>query len=199
MRRIAWRILVFSSFVLCIATLALWMRSYSHSDAFDRWRRDVGGPGTYHDTTGVFSSRGAVGTGRLRIYLPTTQDWPADPRWRFNSQPARAVSWEHRWWFLGFGYWNVRYPAGPAHRGLHPVGVTVPHWFIATLFAIPPTIWARRGWRERRKRKRVERGLCAACGYDVRANPERCPECGGPVPSPRTQGEGQGESLTAIA
>jgi hypothetical protein len=52
-----------------------------------------------------------------------------------------------------------------------------PYWFIMLLTAILPGARLA-GWRRRARRLRMRPGLCQHCGYDCRATPDRCPECG---------------------
>ena len=56
--------------------------------------------------------------------------------------------------------------------------ILLPMWFVVSLFAILPLAAGVRLVRHRRRARRLAAGRCIACGYDLRASPEWCPECG---------------------
>jgi hypothetical protein len=63
------------------------------------------------------------------------------------------------------------------YQGLIKYGRTVdiPAWMFALASAILPAISV---WRFMRNRVRRTGNICIHCGYDLRATPDRCPECG---------------------
>ena len=49
---------------------------------------------------------------------------------------------------------------------------------VIACFAIAPIYWLTDGYLSSRADRRMRLGLCPSCGYDLRASPDRCPECG---------------------
>lgn len=79
--------------------------------------------------------------------------------------------------FAGFSMvgWQYSFPMGQRSGTGHGAYVEVPYWMLIVLFGFLPALWLGISWS---KRWRFQPGLCFVCGYDLRATPERCPECG---------------------
>jgi hypothetical protein len=77
---------------------------------------------------------------------------------------------------LGFGFVNEsRGRLGTYYEGIVARGIVFPDWVLIIPTVVFPLAILRRGHRERRSDRL---GLCRECGYDLRATPNRCPECG---------------------
>lgn len=93
------------------------------------------------------------------------QQFPADG-WDDEVADYQAYAWR------GFSYEGNS--SGP-----HPYwGVTVPAWFAVLALSLLPALWVRSHGHRRTDVRRKANGCCRTCGYDLRATPNRCPECG---------------------
>ncbi len=186
--RLARRVMVwgfaFISLLLFIATVAVWIRSYWTSDfvsatRFRSWEAQASG-GEFMFTT------------RLKYPSNLTRNlvWPYPspvgppqaelPSWRFVHYAFPANSVLLGGGPSGFGLsTQIKLPLGiygvprPRTFEYKVMQLLVPAWSIAVLTFIAPVWWIFR-W----SRRGFGPGLCANCGYDLRATPERCPECG---------------------
>jgi hypothetical protein len=88
----------------------------------------------------------------------------------------RRPAWAGQINRLGFRY--TRWSNGSGEFGL-------PLWVPASLLVVISFI---AGAVAEAQRRRSGRGRCAKCGYDLRASPRRCPECGTAVPTAAAAG-----------
>ena len=201
------RAVVTGSTAACVIALAAWI----DNGTWHHWRLWCGG----RLNCDVTSHAGIGSIGILMDWLPpgSVRHWPnalnfddGRPQVMWSRDwlaPAdrRGAQRERRWlsWFRG----RVARDDALTPPGAVPTGpivgfwVTIPYWFVVLTAAVAPSWSAARAWRGRR---RHSAGHCPACGYDLRATPQRCPECGreydgGRVPRPPltcTQGRGMG-------
>jgi hypothetical protein len=151
------------SLVMMLATATLWVRSYFVADGVDYRRPGVG-------TTSLESSRGEI-----VIFNDPMESFPnLNSRFQdltFSASESRPLPPKGPS-FAGFGF-VYQPPQSPIQdvvrfRQL----LAFPLWFPTLLFGIAPALTARAYLA-----RRVNTGLCPHCGYDLRATPDRCPEC----------------------
>jgi hypothetical protein len=161
-----------ASFVLLVLVLGLLAMSYSFAHSIAHLRR----PGGRNVVIGLLSFRGEIVWQSMD--LPSYQPMLVTDGWNFRQFPIEDTT---AWNFskgrrvLGVrSYHLFQGETARSHQSISEVGI--PHWMIAAVCAIAPftRFIGHRWWR----RRRAIAGLCLTCGYDLRATPERCPECG---------------------
>jgi hypothetical protein len=154
------------SLLLCVALCASWALGL-HTDGGPRSRQPVLKPP--EQTSFAFGFSGS----QLTIAMttpPYALGTPAHVRYGRSEFLGVSVGREARYGELI----NGRVTAWLGDTA----SVTISSWYAVLATAIAPA-WA--VVHQRRRRRRSLRGLCPVCGYDLRASPERCPECGTPA------------------
>jgi hypothetical protein len=175
------------SLLLCVAVCVLWVRSHLVGEQL-RWESETTDPPTV-----VWAWSFASDGGRAGVYFKREHVLSLSPQeyagWRrmYQRYPPRT-GWRREPLnlarppgFLGFGflYENPGFQDVWAKRAAVEADeflLTAPYWFLTLLSLSPPLVYI--AARRRRRRQRRRHGLCLSCGYDLRASPERCPECG---------------------
>ena len=165
--------LALTSLLLFALAVAMWVRSYGAEDHISYGRPGIG-------DWAVWSR-----VGRLSLWIDRYDEAnalapsaPARARgWTFSTRPlVRSGSQVRpgRWpdgtnGTIGFVYETDKTGRSPY------TALAVPWWAIAALPATSAAL-AIASWTRSRRRRKL--GRCPSCGYDLRATPDRCPECG---------------------
>src|SRR3954467_11305549 len=164
------RLLVICCVLLFFLSAVLWIRSLTYWDLLAvRVGRVQVTLNTWPDVINLGVTRRVGVAGSLRDvewrYIPSEiGDARVGRNWKnFNSWGGAGNEWDPR-----------------LKRGYRTVGnyQAVPFWCVMVVVGLPLLPRAVRWCRDRSRRWRRRRGLCANCGYDLRASPQRCPECG---------------------
>lgn len=181
-RRILFNVLTLLSAALWIVTIAFWVRSYWTTDLISHSTNPSPSSGWRFSHANFLAANGYVmwhqEVFQFKPDAPGMRSDQADQYLVTRRPSERFGTWRRfrdSMWFEVT--WHSPNPLGkrPGVVAAYFHYIRVPLWAIVVLSSILPAILVRHNVRLRNMRRA---GLCPTCGYDLRATPGRCPECG---------------------
>jgi hypothetical protein len=170
------------SLLLCMTTATLWTASFFVGSriSFENATPDPHGR-TRVITWSTTSVAGVLEVARFEGRRNLRTLGPIGYTWKYETPRAAAIGRHPRGYPLGtsrvlFEFAGLQ--VAILTDTVHPPDfrwVRLPYWMLFVLTMSLP-LW--RGMLFLRERKRKTLNQCAFCGYDLRATPDRCPECG---------------------
>lgn len=184
-----------ANLMLLLVAGAGWIRSHQATDTI-RWHAIIEGPTTWHTRAAVFVSR--AGASSLELFRSQDETIGREFREKPPGDGPRQTLCCMRWGpggdrpsrsgdfrttpaalrRIGFGLAIDPKPEQRVDVCNVPFAIAFPYWFLCLLSMPLPLAWTMRLRNRRRVARRAASGLCVGCGYDLRATPDRCPECG---------------------
>jgi hypothetical protein len=163
LRRIVLNAGTILSVLLCVTAVVLWVRSYRGSISYSI--NTSGSPHRieWHDGLVTFFDVGErpMTAGEYLMWMLRSQE----------IKPGEAI-------LIVRPGARPEPPAPPMMQGERELGSVSALWLCATLSFLP-ALWLTKASRQRiRRRREIDQQICHTCGYDLRATPDRCPECG---------------------
>ena len=182
---ILWGAAAAVSLILCTAMVILLLRSHLRIGDNLLW---FSGNADRHTRTWIYltSQNSAISAGYLGMRYDDASGYArtafvyssaeVQPGLSYRKLPDAPAPRSGSFWNRrGFDIGWLRSTRQPPSTRAAQLFISMPHWFLIVLFAIPPLLWIIFRLRSRRR----ESGkFCPKCGYDMRATPDRCPECG---------------------
>jgi hypothetical protein len=160
------------SLVVCLGTVALWVSSYSAKESIE-----------YTGAGGIYCEFESFGPGVIQVLIVHGAPPPIGLRIFPRVSHAQVYSFFPAQVFLMDGIMTAHgaitnwfTPSAKLISSVHvpyrSIAVSDLHVVIFLLLLISAFLMAGRRTRTRHA------GICPTCGYDLRATPGRCPECG---------------------